>query len=70
MRSHRFIAILSALLVASPSAAIQEMGRAPDPKVKDVWQPAKTPAGGISWSALEATKLNDRTDPKTKIIYT
>ena len=70
MRSPSIIAILSALLLASPSAAIQEMGRAPDPKVKDVWQPAKTPAGGISWSALEATKLNDRTDPKTKIIYT
>jgi hypothetical protein len=46
---------------------MQDGGKVP---VEDVWQPAKTPPGGTSWKVLEATKLNDRTDPKTHIIYT
>lgn len=56
------------LLVSGPApAAMQEMGKAP---VEDVWQPARTPPGGTSWQLLETTRLNDRTDPKTHIIYT
>lgn len=63
--------IAAAVLLTSPlSGAMQEMGRVPDPKIKDIWQPAKTPVGGIAWSTLELTKLHDRTDSKTKIIYT
>lgn len=62
------IALPLVLMAFGPApAAMQEMGRAP---VADVWQPAKTPPGGTSWKALEATKLNDRTDKKTGMIYT
>ena len=62
---------IAALTSAIPiSAAMQQGGRVADPKVKDVWKPAKTPSGGTSWTVLEQTKLNDRTDKKTKIIYT
>jgi len=57
-----------AILTPGPApAAMQEGGRAP---TQDVWQPARTPPGGISWRLLEATRLNDRTDPKTRMIYT
>lgn len=56
--------------VAPLEAAMQSTGRVPDPKVADVWQPAKTPPGGTSWKLLEQTKLNDRTDKKSGIIYT
>lgn len=65
--------IIGAVLSLSSSAtmaAMQNGGRVPDPKVADVWQPAKTPPGGTSWKLLEQTKLNDRTDKKTGIIYT
>lgn len=69
----RFLKSLSAvlaiaLLTSGPApAAMQEGGKAP---VQDVWQPAKTPPGGTSWKLLETTRLNDRTDPKTRMIYT
>lgn len=61
--------VLPLLLMTSGQApaAMQEMGRAP---VEDVWQPASTPPGGTSWRVLETTRLNDRTDPATHIIYT
>jgi uncharacterized protein len=70
--TNRFALSLTALLIAAAplSAAMQQGGRVPDPKVADVWQPAKTPPGGTPWSLLQQTKLIDRTDPKTKIIYT
>jgi len=66
------LALVAASILAVPSSveAIQKGNRAPDPKVADVWQPAKTPPGGTSWKLLQQTKLNDRTDPKTSIIYT
>lgn len=71
MRPACLAALAAITLLAAPlSGAMQETGRVPDPKVKDIWQPAKTPAGGIAWSMLETTKLSDRTDPKTNIIYT
>jgi uncharacterized protein len=67
----RHFVILALLFVGVPaSAAMQSMGRAPDPEIADAWQPAKTPPGGISWRLLEQTKLNDRTDEKTRTIYT
>jgi hypothetical protein len=67
-----FATICAFALVATlpASAAMQKGGRAPDPKVADVWQPAKTPPGGTSWTLLQQTKLNDRTDKKTGVIYT
>ena len=64
------LAAISILVASSSPAAMQKGNRAPDPKVADVWQPAKTPPGGTPWKLLEQTKLNDRTDSKTKIIYT
>lgn len=65
------IFLATCLVVSMPaSAAMQKGGRAPDPKIADVWQPAKTPPGGTSWKLLEQTKLNDRTDKKSGIIYT
>lgn len=71
MRTLVALIIVAALSATVPaSAAMQNGGRAPDPAVKDVWQPAKTPKGGTSWKLLEKTKLNDRTDKKTGIIYT
>lgn len=61
------ILALTVFLNDAAPAAMQSGGRAP---VEDVWQPAKTPPGGTAWKTLEATKLNDRTDPKSGIIYT
>ncbi|WP_373492265.1 DUF3299 domain-containing protein [Parasphingorhabdus sp.] len=46
------------LNAASASAAMQNGGKAP---VEDVWKPAATPKGGISWSVLEGTKEKTRT---------
>jgi uncharacterized protein len=61
---------MAALVAAMPFALAQQpAGRVPDPKVADIWQPAKTPPGGTSWKLLEQTKLNDRTD-KSGVIYT
>jgi hypothetical protein len=49
------LALAAALATAGsqPAAAIQE--RPPTP-AEDIWKPAATPRGGISWSVLEATK--------------
>lgn len=70
MRPSLIVLLLASALAGAPSSgAMQQTGRVPDPKVKDIWQPAKTPAGGTSWSLLETVKLNDRTD-KDGIIYT
>jgi hypothetical protein len=70
MRPGMILLLLSATLAGAPSSgAMQETGRAPDPKLQDIWKPAKTPVGGTSWSLLETAKLNDRTD-KDGIIYT
>lgn len=52
---------------AKQSSGRQISGRqSPDPKqgaaVEDIWKPAATPAGGTSWSLLEAAKEVTRTD--------
>ena len=57
------------LLVASPANAVREGRPAPKPPVEDIWVPAATPKGGVSWKTLESTKVIDRKDPKTLIIY-
>lgn len=65
----RVVALLAlTLMVSSPPHAIAQQSRRS--RVDDTWQPARTPPGGISWNLLEQTRLNDRTDPKTKMIYT
>ncbi|WP_254602175.1 DUF3299 domain-containing protein [Sphingomonas bacterium] len=47
------------LAVAASGAVAQTAGM---PGVKDIWQPAPTPAGGLSWALLESTRVIDRRD--------
>ncbi|MFC4253999.1 DUF3299 domain-containing protein [Croceibacterium xixiisoli] len=61
------LAATFACIAAAPAPAMQDGGQAPH---DGTWQPARTPPGGTSWRLLESTRLNDRTDPSTKIIYT
>jgi hypothetical protein len=46
--------------------------QAPDPKkgpvVEDVWKPASTPQGGVSWKVLEATGETTRKDAQGYIV--
>jgi uncharacterized protein len=54
--------IIALTLLAVPAAAaMQQGGRAP---VEDVWKPAATPRGGVSWAVLESTKETTRKDDK------
>lgn len=59
----RRVATLAALsllpISSSPLMAIQPGGQAP---VEDIWKPAATPRGGVSWSVLEATGETTRRD--------
>ncbi|MDR7154813.1 hypothetical protein J2W40_001628 [Sphingobium xenophagum] len=66
MRMFITLGLLAA--TALPAAAAMQLGK-PAP-TKDVWQPAKTPAGGTAWSLLQQTKLNDRKDEATMTIFT
>lgn len=53
---------LCAVLTLSPlaaPAAMQKAGKAP---VQDIWKPAATPKGGVSWTLLESTKETQRKD--------
>lgn len=46
--------------------ATQAKAQSPDPKqgaaVEDIWKPAATPRGGVSWALLESTRETTRTD--------
>ncbi|VWX60931.1 DUF3299 domain-containing protein [Sphingorhabdus sp. 109] len=46
------------LPAASASSAMQNGGKVP---ADDVWKPARTPKGGVSWAVLESTKEKTRT---------
>ncbi len=61
------VLLLLAGAAGSAPAAMRQGGKAP---VEDVWQPARTPPGGTSWRLLESTRLKDRTDSRTRIVYT
>ncbi len=57
--------ILSAAIQANPSAqsretAFQRVAMQQGGPINDVWQPAATPKGGVSWALLEATKETTR----------
>lgn len=56
----------------SGSAALNQLVQSPDPKqgavIDDIWKPAPTPAGGTSWSLLEAAKEVTRTDDNGYLI--
>lgn len=63
-----FTAIPLLLMAAGPALAAMQQGAAAP--IEDIWKPAKTPPGGTSWTLLEATKMHDRTDSKTGMIFT
>ncbi|GAA0477703.1 hypothetical protein GCM10009096_19500 [Parasphingorhabdus litoris] len=52
-------------------AAMQDGGKAP---IEDIWKPAATPKGGVSWKTLEATGEKTRKDKqgyiRSKPIFT
>jgi len=62
---------LGALWIAGASANLA-LAQAPDPKsgppIEDVWKPAKTPTGGISWKLLESTGEARRRDEQGYIL--
>jgi hypothetical protein len=62
MRRLPLLALAMLSLIALPQtagqAAMQQGKKAP---VEDVWKPAATPKGGVSWAVLEATKEQTRT---------
>lgn len=66
MHSRTAILLMAGALgwLAAPAAAIQPGGPAP---TQEVWKPAATPPGGISWALLESTKEIQRT--QDGIIY-
>ncbi len=49
--------ILLAVALGAPALAIQPQGT-----IADVWQPAATPKGGVSWKLLESTRETTRQD--------
>ena len=52
--------------------ATQAKAQSPDPKqgaaVEDIWKPAATPRGGVSWAVLESTRETTRTDSEGYIV--
>ena len=56
---------LAPLTGAATNAAMQSGGKA---AIKDIWKPAKTPKGGVSWKTLEATGEKTRKDKKGYIV--
>ncbi|MEL6530666.1 MAG: DUF3299 domain-containing protein [Pseudomonadota bacterium] len=54
------------------SLASSANAQAPDPKagpvIEDVWKPAATPKGGVSWKTLEATGETTRKDSQGYIL--
>ena len=50
---------------AAPTAAMQDGGTA---AVDDIWKPAATPKGGVSWKTLEATGEKTRKDAEGYIL--
>lgn len=66
-RLAQLVLVALACGVSAPAPAMQDGGQVSH---DGTWQPARTPPGGTSWRLLETTRLSDRTDPSTKIIYT
>lgn len=60
--SRQSLILCFALLASHPSALTAAMQNGRAAPVEDVWQPARTPPGGTSWTLLEATKVVDRRD--------
>ncbi|MEO0461755.1 MAG: DUF3299 domain-containing protein [Pseudomonadota bacterium] len=65
------IALTAALAIALGAGTALGAQQSPDPKqgaVEDIWKPAKTPKGGVSWSLLESTKEITREDSEGYIV--
>jgi hypothetical protein len=61
------LGLIMAVASSQPALAIQEM-RLRVPVQEDVWQPAATPRGGVSWAVLEGTREITRQDRDGYII--
>lgn len=61
---------LTGLGVLAPLNSV--VAQAPDPKagppIEDIWKPAATPKGGVSWKTLEATGETTRRDEQGYIL--
>ncbi|MXO66202.1 DUF3299 domain-containing protein [Altericroceibacterium endophyticum] len=68
MNLRAFLAATAAVvLLSTPANAIREQ-KMPAQQQSDIWKPAATPKGGISWATLEATKEIARKDAEGYII--
>lgn len=65
-RFYCFICVFAAALASGPAAAIEPMDM--PPALEDIWKPAETPKGGVSWKVLETTQELQRTDEEGYII--
>lgn len=54
------------LILSPPTLAIEETPV--PPALEDIWQPAETPDGGVSWKTLETTEELQRTDDEGYIV--
>lgn len=65
-------AVASSRQAVSQGTDAYDLGEPPDPKagpvVEDIWKPAATPPGGVSWAILEATGETTRTDDEGYIV--
>ncbi len=52
----RLILAAMAAAAALVPAPLMAQGRPAPPPVEDIWQPAATPRGGVSWQVLESTR--------------
>jgi hypothetical protein len=59
-------AFLLGLFASAPAMAFRAAGPAPQPE--DIWKPAATPRGGISWSVLEAVGVREERSKEGWII--
>lgn len=62
--------LAAAALVLAELAGLSAVQTGPALAQEDVWQPAPTPRGGVSWSLLESTRVNDRRDANMMILST
>jgi len=72
VRTHRLMALALALLATVPPLTLLD---APASAAQqDIWKPAATPRGGVSWQVLEATREIARTGAdgyiKSKPVFT
>jgi len=64
------LAALAVVFAATVSSSIsaQMLDTQIPPDVEDIWKPAPTPKGGVSWSVLEATGETTRKDDQGYIL--